>query len=216
MGASLIFAVCFMIMAGIQIIMSRMIDARKTFVVGLSIIFGLSFDAVPGLYAGVDPMLRPMLSSSLALATICAVVLNVFFRIGISQKVGFEIDPAADTSDKIFQTMEKQGGAWGARRDVIFNAIAAINELLDAAPFLDLKGKKIALSVQFDEFNLDVRAVYEGKPFDIPTTLPCIDSMHDAAATSLALAAFTMSRYVDKMSFSTKDGKTELLMHLEH
>jgi xanthine permease XanP len=216
MGASLVFAICFMIMAGIQIIMSRMIDARKTFVVGLSIIFGLSFDAVPGLYAGVDPMLKPMLSSSLALATICAVVLNVFFRIGISQKVEFEIDPAADTSEKIFQIMEKQGAAWGARKEVIFNAIAAMNELLDAAPFLDLQGKKIALSVQFDEFNLDARAVYDGKPFDIPTTLPCIDSMQDAKATSLALAAFTMSRYVDKISFSTKDGKTELHMHFEH
>ncbi len=216
MGASLVFAVCFMIMAGIQIIMSRMIDARKTFVVGLSIIFGLSFDAVPGLYSGVDPMLRPMLSSSLALATICAVVLNVFFRIGISQKVEFEIDPQVDTSEKIFQIMEKQGGAWGARREVIFNAIAAMNELLDAAPFMDLQGKKIALSVQFDEFNLDVRAIYEGKPFDIPTSMPCIDSMHDAMATSLALAAFTMSRYVDKMNFSTKDGKTELHMHFEH
>lgn len=216
MGASLVFAVCFMIMAGIQIIMSRMIDARKTFVVGLSIIFGLSFDAVPGLYSGVDPMLKPMLSSSLALATICAVVLNVFFRIGISQKVEFEIEPSVDTSEKIFQIMEKQGGAWGARREVIFNAIAAMNELLDAAPFLDLQGKKIALSVQFDEFNLDVRAIYDGKPFDIPTSMPCIDSMHDAAATSLALAAFTMSRYVDKMSFSTKDGKTELHMHFEH
>lgn len=216
MGASLVFAVCFMIMAGIQIIMSRMIDARKTFVVGLSIIFGLSFDAVPGLYEGVDPMLRPMLSSSLALATICAVVLNVFFRIGISQRVEFEIDPAADTSEKIFQIMEKQGGAWGARREVILNAIAAMNELLDAAPFLDLKGKKIALSVQFDEFNLDVRAIFDGKPFDIPTSMPCIDSMHDVAATSLALAAFTMSRYVDKMSFSTKDGKTGLHMHFEH
>jgi xanthine permease XanP len=216
MGASLVFAVCFMIMAGIQIIMSRMIDARKTFVVGLSIIFGLSFDVVPGLYEGVDPMFKPMLSSSLAVATICAVVLNIFFRIGISQKVEFEIDPSVDTSEKIFQIMDKQGGAWGARREVIFNAIAAMNELLDAAPFLNLQGKKIALSVQFDEFNLDVRAIYEGKPFDIPTSMPCIDSMHDAAATSLALAAFTMSRYVDKMSFSTKDGKTELHMHFEH
>ena len=216
MGASLVFAVCFMIMAGIQIIMSRMIDSRKTFVVGLSIIFGLSFDNVPGLYAGVDPMLRPLLSSSLALATICAVVLNVFFRMGISQKMEFEIDPAIDTSDKIFQIMEKQGGTWGARREVIFNAIAAMNELLDASPFLGLLEKKIALSVQFDEFNLDVRAVYEGMPFDIPTAMPCIDSMHDAEASALALSAFTMSRYVDKMSFSTKDGKTELLMHFEH
>jgi len=216
MGASLVFAVCFMIMAGIQIVMSRMIDARKTFVVGLSIIFGLSFDTVPGLYDGLDPMIQPIFSSSLALATICAVMLNVFFRIGISQKIDFEIDTEVDTSEKIFQIMEKQGAAWGARREVIFNAIAAMNELLDAAPFLDLHEKRIALSVEFDEFNLDARAVYDGKPFDIPSTMPGIDFMQDVHAASLALAAFTMSRYADKITFSTKDGKTQLHMHFEH
>jgi NCS2 family nucleobase:cation symporter-2 len=185
-------------------------------VVGLSIIFGLSYDALPGLYAGVDPMLRPMFSSSLAVATICAVLLNVFFRLGISQKMEFEIDPSVDTSEKIFQIMEKQGGIWGARRDIIMNCIAAMNELLDAAPFLELMGKKIYMSVRFDEFNLDVRTVYEGKPFEIPAAMPSIDFMHDEKASALSLAAFTMSRYVDKMSFAEMDGKTELHMHFEH
>jgi xanthine permease XanP len=216
MGASLVFAVCFMIMAGIQIIMSRMIDSRKTFVVGLSIIFGLSFDSVPGLFDGLDPMLTTLFSSSLALATICAIVLNVFFRMGISQKVDFEIDTEADTSEKIFQIMEKQGSAWGARREVIMNVIAALNELLEAAPFLDLREKKIGLSVQFDEFNLDARAIYDGKPFDIPSAMPCIESIQDVDETSLAMAAFMISRYADKITFSTKDGKTQLHMHFEH
>ena len=157
----------------------------------------------------------PLFSSSLAVATICAVLLNIFFRIGISQKLEFEIYPVADSSEKIFQIMEKQGGAWGARREVIFNAIAAMNELLDAAPFLDLKGR-IALSVRFDEFNLAVRAVYDGRSFAVPSEMPRLESMSDAGATALALAAFTMSRYADRMSFSKKDAKTELHLHFEH
>lgn len=216
MGASLIFAICFMIMAGIQIIMSRMIDARKTFVVGLSIIFGLSFDSVPELYSGLDPVVATFFSSSLAMATICAVVLNVFFRLGISQKIDFQIDTEADTSDKIFQIMERQGSAWGARREVIMNVIAALNELLEAAPFLDLRDKNIAVSVQFDEFNLDARAVYDGKPFNIPSAMPCIESLEDADDAYLAMAAFMMGRYADRISFSTKDGKTQIHLHFEH
>jgi xanthine permease XanP len=216
MGASLIFAVCFMIIAGIQIIMSRMIDARKTFVVGLSIIFGLSFDSVPELYGGLDPMVATFFSSSLAMATICAVVLNVLFRLGISQKVDFEIDTKTDTSEKIFQVMERQGSAWGARREVIMNVIAALNELLEAAPFLDLRDKNIAVSVQFDEFNLDARAVYDGKPFNIPSAMPCIESLEDANDAYLAMAAFMMGRYADKISFSIKDGKTQIHLHFEH
>ena len=42
MGALLIFVTCFMVHAGIQIMMSRLIDARKTFVIGISVMFGLS------------------------------------------------------------------------------------------------------------------------------------------------------------------------------
>jgi NCS2 family nucleobase:cation symporter-2 len=216
MGASLIFAVCFMIMAGIQIVMSRMIDARKTFVVGLSIIFGLSFDLVPGIYGGLSPMVKPLVSSSLAIATISAVVLNMFFRLGISKTAELELVPGADPSEKIFTFMEKQGGAWGARKEVIYNAIASMNELLDISLALGLEGKRIQVAVQFDEFNLDVRAWYPGKPFEIPTALPSLESMQDVTAASLKMAALTMSRYADRLSFSQKGEMTQLHLHFDH
>ena len=57
-GATLIFAVGFMIVAGIQIIMSRMLDARKTFVIGLSLIFGLMVDMLPEPFVNLHPLLQ--------------------------------------------------------------------------------------------------------------------------------------------------------------
>jgi xanthine permease XanP len=48
MAALLLFTVSFMVLAGIQIMMSRLIDARKTFVISISLILGLSVDMVPG------------------------------------------------------------------------------------------------------------------------------------------------------------------------
>ena len=39
-----------MIVAGVQILTSRMMDARKTFVVGVSVVLGLSVDMLPGAY----------------------------------------------------------------------------------------------------------------------------------------------------------------------
>jgi len=47
-GATLIYAVSFMIIAGLQIIMSRMLDARKTFVIGVSLVMGISVFSYPG------------------------------------------------------------------------------------------------------------------------------------------------------------------------
>ena len=42
MGAILVFVTSFMILAGIQIITTRMLDARKIFAIGTSFIFGIS------------------------------------------------------------------------------------------------------------------------------------------------------------------------------
>jgi NCS2 family nucleobase:cation symporter-2 len=91
MGAILIFVTAFMLVSGVQIILGSGMDARKTFAVGISLIFGLSLDIVPGLYAGVYGWLRPLFESSLTLATVMAVVLNQLLR-------GGQAPPAAATT----------------------------------------------------------------------------------------------------------------------
>jgi len=82
MGAILIFVTCFMIISGIQIIMGAGMDNRKTFVIGISIIFGLSLDLLPALFVDVPNAVRPLFESSLTLSTVLAVVLNQVLRLG--------------------------------------------------------------------------------------------------------------------------------------
>jgi NCS2 family nucleobase:cation symporter-2 len=82
MGAILVFVISFMIMSGLQIILSTKPDASRTFVIGISLIFGLSLEALPDLYAQVPPWLRPLFDSSLTFSTILAVVLNQLLRLG--------------------------------------------------------------------------------------------------------------------------------------
>ena len=81
MGAILIFVTCFMIMSGIQIILGSGLDMQKTFVIGVALIFGLSLDVVPSLFASVPYFLRLLVDSSLTLSTVLAVVLNQVLRL---------------------------------------------------------------------------------------------------------------------------------------
>jgi xanthine permease XanP len=85
MGAILIFVTSFMIVSGIQIILGAGMDNRRTFVIGISIIFGLSLDLLPSMYAGVPHGIRPLFESSLTLCTVLAVVLNQVLRLGASK-----------------------------------------------------------------------------------------------------------------------------------
>jgi len=69
-----------MIISGLKIILGAGADVRKTFVIGISLMFGLSLDILPSIYVGVHPWVRPFFDSSLTLSTVLAVFLNQLLR----------------------------------------------------------------------------------------------------------------------------------------
>ena len=69
-----------------------MMEARHTYIIGLSLLFGLSTDTMPSAYAQLPDWLRPIFSSGLTLATAMVVVLNAVFRIGISRRKSIQLE----------------------------------------------------------------------------------------------------------------------------
>jgi len=215
-GAILIYVACYMILAGIQVITSRMLDARRTFVVGIALIFGLSVDMVPGLYRDVPNQIQPLFSSSLAVSTIFVVALNLLFRLGITKRELLELTPGADGSQKIFEFMETQGGVWGARRDVIMRVTAALNEFVESAAALDLVKGKVRAEVSFDEFNLDVDIRYDGRLMEFPTLRPTEAALLDDETAVAGLAGFLIRQYADRIKTETENGRCRVHLHFDH
>ena len=216
MGATIIFAVCFMIIAGFQIIMSRMMDARKTFVVGISLILGLTVDILPGAFEGVHAWISPIFSSSLSVAALTAIILNLLFRIGIAKKAKLELDTLMPDSDALFDFMERNGAAWGARRDVISKAVATMNEFLEAAIEHKLAEEKIHMDVSYDEFNLDVDIRYKGELLEFPSESPDIAKVLGQKEEQLRFSGFLMRKYSSKITGGAKDGIANIHIHFDH
>jgi xanthine permease XanP len=216
MGAILIYVACYMILAGIQVITSRMIDARRTFVVGIALIFGLSVDMVPGLYRDVPNQIQPLFSSSLAVSTIFVVVLNLLFRIGITRRQLLELTPGVDGSQKIFDFMETQGGLWGARRDVIMRATAALNEFVESAAGLGLAKGKVRTEVSFDEFNLDLEIRYDGALMEFPSRRPTEEALLDDETAVAGLAGYLIRQYADRIKTENENGRCRVQLHFDH
>jgi NCS2 family nucleobase:cation symporter-2 len=205
-----------MIVAGLQIIVSRLLDARKTFVIGIAIIFGLSVDILPHVYAHVPGGLSPLFSSSLTLATIAALVLNLVFRIGIVHRRRLVLARGTATSETIFAFMETQGAAWGARKDVIYRAIAALNELVEAVTAFDLARGDITAEVRFDEYNLDLDVRYEGTLIEFPTVRPSETEILDDDRVLVKLAGFLMRHYADRIESTATHGQSRVHLHFDH
>ena len=80
LGASLIFAGCFMICTGLQEMMKEKLDSRAIFTIGISLFFGLSTGFMPDLYARFPSWIQNFFSDPLPTTTLFSVVLyQVFF-----------------------------------------------------------------------------------------------------------------------------------------
>ncbi|HRQ48358.1 MAG TPA: solute carrier family 23 protein [Rhodocyclaceae bacterium] len=158
MGAGLLFLGCFLVISGLTLIGSRLLDTRRTYVVGLSVLAGVGLDLMPETFAAAPGWASAFVSSPLAFATTLAVCLNMVLSIGVSRKARLELPTQASIQDAVFRFLEQRGAVWGARADVIRRATPAIvewcEEVLQVAP-----QATFSIGVEFDEFRLviDVR-----------------------------------------------------------
>jgi NCS2 family nucleobase:cation symporter-2 len=215
MGAVLVYVTCFMILGGLQLMTSRMLDARRTFVLGVAMIFGLSVDVVPGLYQHVPWMLQPIFGSEMALATVLVIALNLLFRIGVAKTHTIELQPdAKNVEDTIITFMEQRGAAWGMRKEVEERAAEAIYEVM-----LTLRGSQVTspvtLRVRFDEFNLDADLEYDGIPVSLPDTPPTIDAMSSGEGLAM-LSGYIVRQHADRVNLTSANGRSHIQLHFDH
>jgi NCS2 family nucleobase:cation symporter-2 len=144
------------------------------------------------------------------------VVLNLLFRIGVTKRQSLELTPGVDDSQKIFTFMETQGGLWGARRDVIMRATAALNEFVESAAGLDLVKGKAQVEVSFDEFNLDMDIRYDGKLMEFPSRGPTEDALLADEKAVVSLSGFLIRQYADRVKAETANGRCRIQMHFDH
>lgn len=215
-GAVLLFASCLIFINGITIITSRMLDARRTFVIGLSFMLGLAVDVLPGVFTGMPAGVRLFTGSSLLLGTFCALVLNVVFRLGVKRTVTLAVDPDKVDPDKIEEFLRAHGAAWAARPDVIARAIFAANQLVEAVTQSFWKSGPLALQASFDEFNLDLRLSYTGEPPEFPDRRPTDQEIRETDEGMRRLAGFMLRHNADRIRSEAKDGTATVHFHFDH
>ena len=169
-GPALLFTVTFICINGLQVISSRLFDARRTMVVGLSLIAGLAVEVLPSIPALAPASFRPVIGSSVVFATVVSLALNLLFRFGVRKTAMMAIEPAMLAPDTIEDFLERQGGVWGARPDVIKRAIFGVAHLIDALNDGVWERGPLTIEASFDEFNLDIRVIYQGRPIPFPAS----------------------------------------------
>jgi NCS2 family nucleobase:cation symporter-2 len=213
-GAILVYSACFIVLGGMQLLTSRMLDSRRIFAVGISLIFGMSVDVAPELYRHAPEVFRPLFSSSTALATILVVSLSLLFRLGIARRVSFELVPGHGM-EKINSMMEEQGAAWGMRREVVIRAVQAVDETVNSALACNPGLERVKVSIEFDEFKLAADVEYEGVPIRLAESAPSPESLVTDEGIAL-LSTFMIRQFADRVRIKTHKGACRIELTLDH
>ena len=214
-GAVLIYSACFIILGGLQLLTSRMLDARRIFAVGIALIFGLSVEVVPDLYRTVPASLKPVFSSSTSVATVLVVILSILFRIGLRKQGSLELRTGQDHLDEITQFMEEQGSAWGMRQEVVSRATDAAYETVNHLSLLPMRSELISVRTSWDELRLDLEIEYAGTTIDLADSMPSLEEMGTQAGVA-QLAGYLIRQYADRVRIREKNGLCQVLLHFDH
>jgi xanthine permease XanP len=212
MAAGLLFPAAFIMINGVQIISSRVLDTRRTVVIGAGILTFLLGAIFPRTFVAAPAWLQSIVGSPLVLATIVALSLNLVFRIGIKRSAAMQIEPGPFDSGTIDQFVERNAGEWGARRDVITRAKFTLLHAVDAAAELRDKTHPIGLAMSYDEFDIGATLTYRGNPLQLRELPPSGDEILEPGGDRL-LAGFLVRRQADKAEATSKDGLCVLHLH---
>jgi xanthine permease XanP len=214
--AALLFAVCFIIVNGLQIMSSRLLDARRTLIISLSIIAGMAVEVFPSIATSAPPPLSYFVGSSLVLSTVIALILNLVFRIGVKKTATLSIEPRTVDPQKIETFFQAQGAKWGARPDVVKRASYGTVQLVDAIAAEYWREGPIIVAASFDEFNLDVRVSYQGAQLHFPEQRPSLAEIRESDEGARLLAGFLLRRNADRTRAELNDGRVRVLFHFDH
>ena len=216
MVAALLFTIFFIVVNGLQVITSRLLDARRTLVIGAAIVAGMAIEVFPLIGSAAPPGLAPLVGSSFVFSTLVALLLNFLFRIGVKQTATFQVESAPVDPVELDQFLEINGATWGARRDVIdrakFNLAQSLEVVLDSC---DPQGP-VDIAASFDEFNLDLRVSYVGPAIELPMRRPTNEEIMESEEGHRRLAGFMLRRFADRVSATHRNRRSTVLFHFDH
>ncbi|ALM82468.1 uracil-xanthine permease family protein [Bordetella sp. N] len=228
LGAVELYAAAFLIVSGIELIASRAVDSRGIFTVGLSLCAGLAVMFIPSMPRHAPDSMQLLVGSGFIVSGITAIVLNLLFRLGTARQVHRAFEPGeTPIGEQVIAFVERQGGAWGARRDVVQRAAMAALEAVDVLQ-QDERRHLRGIRGMFDEFNFDIELLYEGPALVLPSkqgvanpqwSVEDLDDQGFDAAIEEAVARVSSTlvrHWADRVVNGSRGGEGNLLLHFDH
>lgn len=138
-------------------------------------------------------------------------------RIGIAKRATIEVPQERSASQAIFDFLEHQGEAWGARREIIERAITSNLELAETIRrgALDHQGR-FTLTAAFDELMITTELSYRGPALSLHRRAPTEDELLDDDRALDRLATYLAAQHACQIGLEHNAGVTTIRAQFAH
>jgi xanthine permease XanP len=205
-----VFTASFMVTGGIQIILSRSIDSRATYVVGVSLLLGLSREVFPAYFKLGAPLLHQFTDSMMSIGVLSAFLLNLVFRIGATRSAAFEFENSETPTAGLEQLLRARGRAWLVSSDIVDRAIGSTEQVIQHLVDADLIVGSPSLRVTYNDFDLTISIRYQGALLSLPNVMIRKHFRLEEESFSYGLANFLTGVYPDRMESRSAGENAEI------
>ncbi len=201
-GAALVFNGSFMLVAGIQILASRPINARTTLIIGIPTLFGLSRQVIPGFYEALPDWVQPITGSIINITLIGAVLANLLFLIGRKRTQVITVAGAAGADNHAplpARAIEQQFAAWDVPHDVVIRVKNSVTDLLELISAGGNADGAIELLLSYDDFELAALLRYQGVLPNLASDQRPTGEMVEEQSFAVGLTGFLSALQADRI-----------------
>ncbi|MFG1403201.1 solute carrier family 23 protein [Xanthobacter sediminis] len=215
-GALFLFLATFTTVNGLQLVASRVLDARKVLAIGMGFVTAMAYEPLRALIEGHFPELRLITFSAFAVSVLVTVTLIAIFRIGNRRRVVRHFPASATTHDEVAEFLESEGGRWGARVDVVRHAAHVAWQAIDliGRDFVDREHPMIEVATSYNDVIFDVMLRYQGMAPPLANRPPSAEDLLENPDLTTQLAGYLLTQLAPDLRVQRVDGCWELHFRL--
>lgn len=170
-AAMLLYVAAIMLVTGCQLIVARMLDTRRTLVVGVGLIAGLSVLMLPSVFETH----LPALASPLSFGSLVALLAHLLTLPLVARQASLTLPIGSGLPRLVEDEALRLGGAWGARRSTMQKVE---NFLIEMGEVMALREEpSLTVVIRHLEGEVSVVLKHGGAPLPAPSAEPAAMSL---------------------------------------
>lgn len=166
-GGMLVFTGSLMIAGGIGIMVSRALDVRATFTIGISILLALSHQVYPSYFRSLPQELRTFTGGSLSLCVLSAIVLTILFRLGARRSASVE-GGSFGSIERFIADIPERCRAWKVPADIARVCRDSVEEAVEGLKAASGVERFESCRLSYNDMDLVVELRYVGPVVRLP------------------------------------------------